>query len=310
MSKPLVSFVIPAYNAADTVGRAIESALGQTHDPVEVVVVDDGSTDGTRGIAESYSPNVKVVHRENGGLPVARNMGWRAAAGEYIAFLDADDECDPERIEIQLAALGAHPDLVCLITGRKQITGDAETIRPLDCSGKLKRHSTEQLLRFARKGTGASMLVRKEVLGAVEGFDEVNPERPSGEDELFTRLSTLGGVATLWRPLYWVHASPESMRWRYDARSFPETHGRWLDPWVRGDTGALPGVIDSPGTRRAARAGLFRRCLWRAWVARDTAYADAALTRMREWARPTLWEAASAAAWKAAIALRGRRRNV
>lgn len=310
MSKPLVSFVIPAYDAADTVGRAIESALGQTHDPVQVVVVDDGSRDDTRAIAEGYSPNVKVVHRENGGLPVARNTGWRAAAGEYIAFLDADDECDPERVEAQLEVLCANADLVCLITGRKQIMGASETVRPLDECDKLVRHSTEELLRFARKGTGASMLVRKRMLEAVNGFDEVNAKRPAGEDELFTRISTMGGVATLWRPLYWVHASPESMRWRYDATSFAETHGRWLDRWVRGDTEALPGIIDSPSTRRAARTGLLRRGMWRAWVARDAAYVDAAVKRMGEWAKPTLCESIVAAALKANITLRGRRCDV
>ena len=94
-----VSVVTPAYNAAATVGGAISSVLAQTYRDVEVVVVDDGSTDATAAIAEAYGDPVRVVRQENRGVAAARNRGIREAAGELIAFCDADDALLPEHLE-------------------------------------------------------------------------------------------------------------------------------------------------------------------------------------------------------------------
>jgi glycosyltransferase involved in cell wall biosynthesis len=94
-----VSVVTPAFNAAETIGAAISSVLGQTFRDVEVVVVDDGSTDQTAAIAEAYGDPVRVVRQENRGVAAARNRGIREAAGELIAFCDADDAFLPEHLE-------------------------------------------------------------------------------------------------------------------------------------------------------------------------------------------------------------------
>ena len=94
-----VTVVTPAFNAAQTVGAAISSVLGQTFRDVEVVVVDDGSTDQTAAIAEAYGEPVRVVRQENQGVAAARNRGIREAAGELIAFCDADDALLPEHLE-------------------------------------------------------------------------------------------------------------------------------------------------------------------------------------------------------------------
>jgi glycosyltransferase involved in cell wall biosynthesis len=90
MSAPTVSIVMPAYNAAATIGAAVSSALWQDH-PVELVVVDDGSTDDTGRIAAAYGDRVRVVHQQNRGVAAARNAGIAAASGELVAFCDADD---------------------------------------------------------------------------------------------------------------------------------------------------------------------------------------------------------------------------
>lgn len=97
-----VSVVIPAFNAESFLGEALDSVLGQTARPTEVIVVDDGSTDGTRALVRRYSDAVRLVTQDNGGAARARNVGARQATGEWLAFLDADDVWLPEKLEKQL----------------------------------------------------------------------------------------------------------------------------------------------------------------------------------------------------------------
>src|SRR4051812_44976402 len=93
----LISFVIPAFNQGRFVGQAIDSVLRQSHRDVEVVVVDDGSTDDTPDVVATYAaqPKVRVIRQENTGLPITRNRGLAAARGSYLCFLDADDLVTP-----------------------------------------------------------------------------------------------------------------------------------------------------------------------------------------------------------------------
>ncbi len=116
MSNKLVSIIIPAYNAEKYIKEAVDSALAQTYPSVEVIVVDDGSTDGTKKVLEPYIAAQKIVyvHQSNGGLAASRNAGIKAAKGEFIAFLDADDMFLPEKVGSQMKALEVHPDFgVC-----------------------------------------------------------------------------------------------------------------------------------------------------------------------------------------------------
>ena len=108
--EPLISVVIGAYDCEQHVGAAIESALGQDHEPVEVIVVDDGSTDATPEIAAGY--DVRLIRRENGGQGAAKNTGIAASRGGLIAFLDHDDLWAPDKLRKQLAALAAEPGAV------------------------------------------------------------------------------------------------------------------------------------------------------------------------------------------------------
>ena len=108
--KPLVSVLIGAYNAAPYLGEAIESVLAQDYEPVELIVVDDGSTDGTADVARSFAA-VQVICQENGGNGAARNRAVAHASGELYAFLDADDRFTPGKLTLQKAALDADPEL-------------------------------------------------------------------------------------------------------------------------------------------------------------------------------------------------------
>jgi glycosyltransferase involved in cell wall biosynthesis len=107
-----VSVVIPAFNAGESIGRALRSALDQTLKPQEIIVVDDGSTDHTAAETRKFGRKVRYLRQENGGPSKARNTGIEAAKGTWIAFLDADDEWLLPKLEEQMALLRRHPDLM------------------------------------------------------------------------------------------------------------------------------------------------------------------------------------------------------
>lgn len=110
--RPLVSVVIPAHNAEGTVAEAVSSVLAQTYRPIEVVVVDDGSTDGTWEVLAGFGSLIRAVRQPNRGIAAARNVSIRASSADLIALMDADDVCEPDRIAVQVACLRAFPDLV------------------------------------------------------------------------------------------------------------------------------------------------------------------------------------------------------
>jgi glycosyltransferase involved in cell wall biosynthesis len=107
-----ISVVIAAYNASTTIERAVRSVLAQTRLADEIIVIDDGSTDGTADIVRRFGSEVRLLSQANGGASVARNRGIEAAGGEWIAFLDADDEWLPEKLSLQDEYFRTHPDLV------------------------------------------------------------------------------------------------------------------------------------------------------------------------------------------------------
>ena len=117
-SGPAVSVVIPAYNAAAHIGEALRSICDQTLRDVEVIVVDDGSSDGTVREVEAFASelNLVLIRQKNGGASAARNTGILRARGRYCAFLDADDLMLPERLEAEAQLLDAEPDLALVHT--------------------------------------------------------------------------------------------------------------------------------------------------------------------------------------------------
>lgn len=107
----LVSVVIPSYNRAYIVGHAIESVLKQTYTSVEVVVVDDGSTDDTARVVQAFDERVRYIYQPNAGIAAARNSGIAVARGEYIAFLDSDDVWLPWKLDAQMSVLRQRPEV-------------------------------------------------------------------------------------------------------------------------------------------------------------------------------------------------------
>ena len=111
-NKYTISVVIPAYNSARYIARTIESVLSQTLPADEIIIVDDGSTDDTAGVVAKFESKVKYIHQTNAGASVARNTGIEAAAGDWIAFLDSDDEWLPCKLRLQTELLERNPDLI------------------------------------------------------------------------------------------------------------------------------------------------------------------------------------------------------
>jgi glycosyltransferase involved in cell wall biosynthesis len=111
MIENLVSCIVPTYNCERFVVEAIESILGQTYAPLEVICVDDGSTDGTRALLlKRFGDRIRYVHQQNAGPATARNTGARCARGEFLAFLDSDDTWVPDKLKIQVGRLREKPE--------------------------------------------------------------------------------------------------------------------------------------------------------------------------------------------------------
>ena len=105
MTAPRVSVVIPTYNRAALLREAVDSVLAQSYTDLEIIVVDDGSTDGTRSAIDGYADNLRYVHQPNRGVNAARNLGLQHAQGQYIALLDSDDLWEPYKLQLQVALL-------------------------------------------------------------------------------------------------------------------------------------------------------------------------------------------------------------
>ena len=111
MRRPLVSVMIPVFNGASYLPDAVDSVLAQSYHPMEVIVVDDGSTDGTSDVAHRYSEDLLLVRQENAGNGAARNRAVECASGELFAFLDADDRFTPDKLELQWQVLAKREDV-------------------------------------------------------------------------------------------------------------------------------------------------------------------------------------------------------
>jgi glycosyltransferase involved in cell wall biosynthesis len=116
MNSALISCIIPVFNGAKYLGEALDSILKQTYRPLEIIVVDDGSTDTTAGVAACYGDRIRYVRQDNAGAPTARNLGLSLARGEFVAFLDADDLWRPEKLQRQMRRFESRPELDLSVT--------------------------------------------------------------------------------------------------------------------------------------------------------------------------------------------------
>ncbi|MGY1703981.1 glycosyltransferase [Geodermatophilus sp. SYSU D00697] len=185
--QPLVSVVIPCHNGGRYLGEAIESVLTQTYEPVELIVVDDGSTDESAVIAGRYG-QVRYVGQANSGPAAARNTGLDASIGTFCLFLDADDRLEPGALGTSVALLGAHPDSAFVSGHCTLIAPDGS---PLFTPYQLliERDHRLELLRSNYIWALDSVLHRREALDQVDGFDVTAAVGGAEDYDLYLRLA-------------------------------------------------------------------------------------------------------------------------
>ena len=198
--KPLVSVIIPNYNYDSFLREAVDSVLSQTYERVEVVVVDDGSTDSSRDVIESYGGRIKGVFQSNRGVSAARNHGVSVSSGQLVAFLDADDAWMPEKLERQVEALVASEGFDAVHVGVEEV--DASGAHMTFALDGLSGEVANELLRLERSvilGGGSGILTTREAFDAVGGFDE--QLSTSADWDFFYRIAKRGKVAFVEEPL-------------------------------------------------------------------------------------------------------------
>ena len=202
---PRVTILMTVYNDEHHVGAAVRSILGQTYGDFEFLVIDDGSTDGSRSVVESFDdPRIRIVSRENRGLTASLNEGLQLARGVYVARQDADDESLPTRLEREVALLDADPRIGLVGTnytivdeqGREQVTTSVFT-HPDDLA----------VAEIVSNQYGhGSVMFRKRVIDEVGGYD---PSVGHVEDyDLFVRIGRVARLANIAEPLYRWRRNP------------------------------------------------------------------------------------------------------
>jgi glycosyltransferase involved in cell wall biosynthesis len=176
-SHPLVSIIIPTYNHAHFLGAAIQSALAQDYPHLEVIVVDDGSTDNTREVVGPFleHPQVRYIYQENHGLSAARNRGIAESRGEYLNFLDADDYLHPAKIARQAQLLDSEPWLAFVYCDVIQVDENGEEIDNNYSIGLSRRKLDGDIFDSLMLGgyfPVHAVLIRRSVLDQVGLFDE------------------------------------------------------------------------------------------------------------------------------------------
>lgn len=202
---PRISVVMSVYNGERWLREAVESVLGQPLGDLELLVIDDGSTDGTAGILAGYrDARLAVIRQPRAGLTVSLNRGIRRTQASLVARLDADDVALPERFARQVAFLDAHPEVALLGTGCHDVDPQGRMLRtycPPEADAEIRR----ALVRF-NPFVHSSVMVRRDALERVGFYDE---SLPVAQDyDLWVRLSRVTRLANLPEPLVLRRLTP------------------------------------------------------------------------------------------------------
>jgi len=233
--KPLVSVIIPLFNGERYIAQTIESALSQTYPNIEIIVVDDGSTDSGPDIVQDYP--VTLVHKENGGISSARNIGIKTAKAEFIALLDQDDLFMPRKIERQVKYLTEHPE--CSLVFTPVIGFDLERGIRKVFAGHVGRRVEGDIFTDIYKSnyiTPCSTLIRQEILAKTGLFDEALSI--CEDHDLFIRIAFHGLVGFIDEPLseYRWHEQNTSRIWSTRLPFIEYELYRTYLPWLKEKT--------------------------------------------------------------------------
>jgi glycosyltransferase involved in cell wall biosynthesis len=273
MAAPSIAVIIPTYNYANGINQAIASVFSQTLPPVEIIVVDDGSTDETRDVLGSYGSRIKYVYQQNRGASAARNAGVVASNCEWVAFLDQDDQWYPTKLACQAASVVESGAEFCYTGYERFANGQfEEAIEPPD---------PDQLfpdLRFMNVlGPSSMFFVRRSTFTSLGGFDE--RLGASCEDwEFAVRLA---------RVSRWVKVNRTLMRYNYHSSNSSFRYRNLLQKELLIENTLLAGTVGLRRmmTRRKVRAAIYARAAWGARMHGDRA-ATYALKSVFQWPLP------------------------
>lgn len=215
---PQVSIVLPTYNRAYIIKRALQSILAQTYQDFELLVIDDGSTDNTREVVESFKdPRIHFIQCSHQGGAAARNTGIREAKGAYIAFQDSDDEWLPSKLEKQVTLLSkASFDIGVVYTGCYKTSKSGEKIYIPSDEIKQKEGNVYKEMLIGNFVTNQVALVRKECFEQLGGYDESLPGMH--ELDLWLRISKKYRFAYIPEPLVITYFTKDSITAHHDFR--------------------------------------------------------------------------------------------
>lgn len=206
--KPSISVVVPTLNEASSIEAMLQSLANQTYQNFEVIIVDDGSTDGTLEVVNDWKndlPSLHVIERSNEtGIPSALNTGIEAARGEYVARHDADDFSDINRLQRQFDYLESYPEVALVGTGAYHIEPD-DSIRS---RRRVRENPPKQLYHEKSPFIHGSIMMRAEAFHSIGGYDE---SLPASEDrDLWVRMQSEFELRNIDAPLYYLRLTGES----------------------------------------------------------------------------------------------------
>lgn len=212
-----VTVLMPVYNAEKYLREAIESVLTQTYSDFEFLIINDGSTDSSKSVIESFNdPRIRLINRENGGVSAALNTGLAEAQGRYIVRFDADDICFPDRIELQYQFMCANPDYILAGSDADYVNKDGEYIFTFTNMGHSDEEIRQQYINGCPFIHSTVIYKKSEVLG-LGGYET---KAHTFEDYfLWVKLLKKGKVCNFDKPLVKVRFNPESVT--VDSRDYP-----------------------------------------------------------------------------------------
>ncbi len=210
-SDPTVTVLIPVYNQAQYLHESIDSVLRQTWTDLELLVVNDGSTDRTPAVMAEFGSRIRALHKANGGTASALNLGIRNARGKWLAWLSADDIWEPTKIALQLGKAQHEPTAALVYTDFKIVDGAGKELDRFVAPAPRTRIA--RLIKLIRENyiNGSTVIVRKDVFDKVGLFDETN--RHSQDFDLWLRIATRYDIVHVPEPLvrYRIHTGQGSV---------------------------------------------------------------------------------------------------
>lgn len=221
---PLVSVIIPCYNRQDYIAETIDSVLSQTWPNIELIVVDDGCTDDSRRILESYGDKIRLMEhpgRVNKGQSAAINVGLRVAKGEYVAILDSDDLFFPEKIEKQVLYLHSREELGIVYSNGINIDAQGKSLYSIYPPGNRRVVGPVEVLESCAFNLPSNALVRREFYSEAGFFDETL--RSAQDHDMAIRLTEHGGAGYM-----------DEVLWAYRRHGESVSRTRTLERWHNG----------------------------------------------------------------------------